>query len=139
MKSNGAVTCSSGDHLNTASYSAFATWLVNWVKSMQTYASITPYGVSVQNEGDSCSASYSTAVWTDATYDSFIATAMEPAWASNSLNSTVKIMFPEMGIYSQTSTWDDTCGADASCYPYVGVINWHDYDATISGTNTVNS
>jgi glucuronoarabinoxylan endo-1,4-beta-xylanase len=137
-KSNGSVTCSSGDYLLTADYANFATWLVNWVKSMQTYASITPYGVSVQNEGDSCSTSYSTAVWTAATYDSFIATAMEPAWSSAGLNSTVKIMFPEMGVYSQTS-WASTCAGDASCYPYVGVINWHDYDSTISGTNTVNS
>ncbi len=147
MKSNGSVACggytgppttgSTTGYLLASSYGSFASWLVNWVKSMQTFAGITPYGVSVQNEGQSCG-TYSTAVWTAAQYDSFIATAMEPAWSSAGLNSTVKIMFPEMGVYSQYS-WASTCAGDASCYPYVGVINWHDYDATISGTNTVNA
>ena len=30
-----------------------------------------------------------------------------------------------------------TCGADSSCNQYVGGINWHDYDANLSGNNTI--
>jgi glucuronoarabinoxylan endo-1,4-beta-xylanase len=39
--------------------------------------------------------------------------------------------------YNTTTTLGSTCAGDSSCNQYVGGFNWHDYDAVLTGTNTV--
>jgi glucuronoarabinoxylan endo-1,4-beta-xylanase len=133
-KTNGSITCANNSApLSSGSYGAYATWLANFVKSLQA-DSINLYAVSVQNEPDTCQ-DYDSATWTAANYDSFVKTYLGPTFAADGLSTL--IMLPEAGIYSQTSGYDATCGSDPTCVGYVSGINWHDYDAVLTGTNTV--
>ncbi len=133
-KTNGSITCSNNSApLSSGSYGGYATWLANFVKSLQA-DNIDLYAISVQNEPDTCQ-SYDSATWTAANYDSFVKTYLGPTFAADGLSTL--IMLPEAGIYSQTSGYDATCGSDPTCAGYVAGINWHDYDAVLTGTNTV--
>jgi glucuronoarabinoxylan endo-1,4-beta-xylanase len=133
-KTNGSITCANNSApLSSGNYGAYATWLANFVKSLQA-DSINLYAMSVQNEPDTCQ-DYDSATWTAANYDSFVKTYLGPTFAADGLSTL--IMLPEAGIYSQTSGYDATCGSDPTCVGYVSGINWHDYDAVLTGTNTV--
>jgi glucuronoarabinoxylan endo-1,4-beta-xylanase len=132
-KANGSIDCTTTAALATADYGAYATWLANFVESLQADG-INLYALAVQNEPDTCQ-SYDSATWTAANYDSFVKSYLGPTFAADGLSTL--IMLPEAGIYSQTSGYDATCGSDPACIQYVGGINWHDYDAVLTGTNTV--
>jgi glucuronoarabinoxylan endo-1,4-beta-xylanase len=132
-KTNGSIDCSTTAPLASADYGAYATWLANFVQSLEAQ-SVNLYAISVQNEPDTCQ-SYDSATWTAANYDSFVKSYLGPTFAADGLSTL--IMLPEAGIYSQTSGYDATCGSDPSCVNYVAGINWHDYDAVLTGTNTV--
>jgi glucuronoarabinoxylan endo-1,4-beta-xylanase len=67
-------------------------------------------------------------------FDSFIGGYLGPTFASNSI--TTKIMLPDIN-YLDLSSWGGTCASDSTCNNYVGIRNWQDYDAYLSGTNTV--
>jgi glucuronoarabinoxylan endo-1,4-beta-xylanase len=133
-KSNGSITCANNSApLASGDYGAYATWLANFVQSLQAQ-DVNLYAISVQNEPDTCQ-SYDSATWTAANYDSFVKSYLGPTFAADGLSTL--IMLPEAGIYSQTSGYDATCGSDPTCAAYVAGINWHDYDAVLTGTNTV--
>jgi len=135
-KTNGQADCTSGagdGGLISSDYGAYATWLANFVQSLQTEDGITLYAISVQNEPNICQ-DYDSAVWTAADIDTFVSTNLGPTFTSDAL--TTLILVPEGSGYNEMSL-GSTCAGDASCNKYVGGINWHDYDATATGTNTI--
>jgi len=132
-KTNGLPTCTNNAGLIPADYGPYATWLANFVQSLQTQYGVTLYAISVQNEPDICG-NYDTAYWTAADIDNFVKNNLGPTFASNALSTLIFV--PETAGYYAISL-GSACGADPTCNQYVGGINWHDYDASFSGTNTV--
>ncbi len=135
--SNSSTHCSPGSgSLISEDYGSYATWITNFVKSLQSLYSIPLYAVSVQNEPDSCQ-TYDSASWSASDIDTFIKTNLGPTFASNSISTL--IFQPETENYGNLSSYGSTCGTDSSCYNYVAGYQWHDYDASLSGTNTVSA
>ncbi len=132
-ESNGLNYCTNNSGLLAADYGLYATWLANYVESLQQENGITLYALSLQNEPDIC-ASYASAVWTPAEIDTFVAENLGPTFASSNL--TTLIFLPEGSGYNQMGL-GSTCGIDSTCNQYVGGINWHEYDANLSGNNTI--
>jgi glucuronoarabinoxylan endo-1,4-beta-xylanase len=130
---NGSTNCSGDSGLAEASYGNYATWLANFVQSLAAQG-VTLYALSVQNEPNLCGSANS-AYWTAGNLDTFIANNLGPTFASDGLSTL--IFMPETNVYSQISNYGGTCVTDTSCVNYVGGYNWHDYDASLSGTNTV--
>lgn len=128
-KTNSSVNCTDGGGngaLATASYANYATWLANFVQSVQTYAGVTITALSVQNEPQTC-ATYDSAVWTAAQLDTFIVSNLGPTFATAGL--TTKIFMPESSLFTQLSTYGNTCMTDSACLAFVGGNNFHAYDA----------
>jgi glucuronoarabinoxylan endo-1,4-beta-xylanase len=135
-KTNGSVDCTAGSGngaLISADYGLFATWLSNFVQSLQTEYGITLYAISVQNEPESCQ-SYNSAIWSAGNIDTFLKANLGPTFRADGLSTL--IFAPESGSYYLTSL-GAACGTDSSCTQYIGGFNWHDYSASLSGTNTV--
>ncbi len=133
-KTNGLATCTNNNSgLISSDYAAYATWLANFVQSLQREDGIALDAMSVQNEPNICQA-YDSAVWTPADIDTFVGANLGPTFALDGL--TTLILVPEGSGYNETSL-GNTCAGDPSCNKYVGGINWHDYDARSSGTNTI--
>jgi len=132
-KTNGQALCTNNDGLITADSAAYANWLANFVQSLQTEYGITLYAMSLQNEPNVCQ-DYDSAVWTAAEIDTFVNTYLGPTFTTDALPTL--IFLPESGGYGAMSL-GSACAGDASCNKYVGGINWHDYDASLRGTNTV--
>jgi glucuronoarabinoxylan endo-1,4-beta-xylanase len=132
-KTNGVIACASNAGLAAADYGPYATWLANFALSVKSTYSVNLYAISIQNEPNVCQ-SYDSAIWTAAEIDTFVGTDLGPAFASKGVSTLIFV--PEGGGYSSTSL-GNTCGGDSACSQYVGGINWHDYDAKLSGTNTV--
>lgn len=133
---NGSTICQAGagsGALATASYANYATWLANYVKSLQSVAGINLYALSIQNEPNICQ-SYDSALWSAANMDTFIKNNLGPTLAANSLSTLV--FMPENSAYSGISGTGATCAGDSSCASFVSGYDWHDYDASLSG-NTV--
>lgn len=131
---NGSVDCTAGGGsgtLSSSDYTAYANWITNYLKSLQTYDSITVYAISLQNEPDICQ-SYDSSVWSASLIDTFIKTYLGPAFSSASISTLV--LMPETSNYGNVSGYGGTCALDGSCAPFVGGYNWHDYQASISGT-----
>lgn len=126
MKSNGSTTCSGGSGngaLLAGSYGAYATWLANYVKSVQAQG-ITLYAISIQNEPDFCP-NYDGALWSAANFDTFIKTNLGPTLASAGI--TVKVMFPETSQSGRLSSYADTTMTDGGAVGFVGLVATHDY------------
>lgn len=133
---NGSVDCSAGGGsgaLATSNYAAYATWLANFVQSLKS-GGINLYAISVQNEPDMCM-SYDSAVWSSSQLDTFVKSNLGPTFASQGLSTL--ILLPEASNYSATTNLGSTCATDSSCNQYVAGFNWHEYQASLSGTNTV--
>ena len=138
-KTNGSLVCTAGagnGALASASYANYATWLTNFVKSLQSVDSVNLYALSMQNEPNLCPA-YDGALWTAANFDTFVKTNLGPTFASNSISTLV--FLPETENYSGLSGSGGTCFTDASCYNYVAGTNWHDYDATANSSGSTNA
>src|ERR1700683_680471 len=136
MKTNGSVDCTAGTGngvLIPASYSAYATYLANYVKSLKSLYNINLYALSVQNEPDGCH-SYESTIWTAAQFDTFIKTNLGPTFASAGLSSTL-IMMPETSHYTSLASFAGATMDDPAAAYYVGIIAWHDYDHVASVTN----
>lgn len=131
-KTNGLTDCANNSGLLSADYGLYATWLANYVESLQE-AGIPLYALSVQNEPDICT-DYPSAIWTAADIDTFVGDNLGPTFAANNLSTL--ILVPEGSGYNQMGL-GSTCAGDSTCNQYVGGVNWHDYDASLSGTNTV--
>lgn len=138
---NSSTICTAGSGngaLATGSYASYATWLANFVQSLQTEFNIPLFAISVQNEPDQCKI-YDSALWTAGQFDSFIANNLGAAFSSDGLSTL--IFMPENSGYGGITgnNGGGTCMTDSSCSNYVGGVNFHDYDASVSGTDTVNS
>jgi glucuronoarabinoxylan endo-1,4-beta-xylanase len=130
MKTNGSVICMQGagkGALSPSSYPDFARWLANYINSWSSLYGINIYAMSLQNEPDICEA-YDSAVYTAEQLDSFIKNNLAPTFLTNGFSTL--IMMPESSNYAGLVPLADTCMADPACYPHVGIIAWHDYDAT---------
>jgi glucuronoarabinoxylan endo-1,4-beta-xylanase len=137
--SNGAILCSSGSgnaYLQPTYYGAYATWLANFVQSVKNYYNITLSAISVQNEPDICP-TYEGALWTNTQIDTFVKSNLGPTFAADNL--TTPIFIPETAGYGTINGGNGggTCATDSLCYQFVSGYNFHDYDASLSGTNTV--
>lgn len=131
-KTNGEEACSAGGgggSLISSDYGSYATWLANFVESLESVYSIPVYALSVQNEPDIC-ISYASAAWSAANFDTFIKTNLGPTFATNALSTL--IFMPEVSRYGNLSSFADTCATDSSCASYLAGVNWHDYDATLT-------
>jgi glucuronoarabinoxylan endo-1,4-beta-xylanase len=131
-KTNGSTTCSGGSGggaLASGSYGSYATWMANFVKSLQTEYNISLYAVSIQNEPNICP-SYDGALWSGANLDTFITSNLGPTFSANEISTL--IFQPEVSDYFDLPSYS-TCGTDPSCTNYVGGYNFHDYDGGISG------
>ena len=140
-KTNSSVVCSPGSGaLATGSYANYATWLVNFAKSLKNNYSINLYAFSVQNEPDFC-ATYDAAQYTDTQFDTFIKTNLGPTLASSGLSPLPLLFMPETGTYAAIAGGNggDTCMTDSACYTFVQGNNWHDYDATANSAGAVSS
>jgi glucuronoarabinoxylan endo-1,4-beta-xylanase len=136
MKTNGSVDCTAGSGngaLSTTSYSAYATYLANYVKSLTSIYSISLYALSVQNEPDAC-VSYDSALWTAAQLNTFIKTNLGPTFTSAGLSNTLIVMPESPGYNSLVSLAGETMD-DPEAAAYVGINAWHDYDDAPSVTN----
>lgn len=136
---NGSVNCSAGSGngaLASANYGLYATWLANFVQSLKTEDGIVLYAISVQNEPDMCM-TYDSAVWSASNIDTFVKTNLGPMFAADGLSTLIFV--PEGSNSSASSSLGATCGSDSSCMQYVSGYNWHDYDASLNGTNTVSA
>ena len=136
-KTDGNTICaegSGGGSLNTSDYGLYATWLANFVQSLKTEDGISLYAISVQNEPEGCH-SYDSAVWSAANINTFVKTDLGPTFAADGLSTL--IFAPEGGTYSESTSLGAACGTDPLCTQYIGGFNWHDYQASLSGTNTV--
>ena len=101
MKTNGSVDCTAGPGngaLSPSSYSAYATYLANYVKSLRSLYGINLYALSVQNEPDGCHP-YDGSHLEAAHLDTFIKNNLGPTFASAGLSSTL-IMMPESSTYT---------------------------------------
>jgi glucuronoarabinoxylan endo-1,4-beta-xylanase len=136
MKTNGSVDCTAGSGngaLSPGSYSAYADYLANYVKSFRSLYGINLYAISVQNEPDDCQY-YGSALWTAAQLDTFIKVNLGPTLASAGLSGTL-IMMPESGNYSRLASLAGTTMDDPAAAADVGITAWHDYDDAPSATN----
>ncbi len=120
-KDNGAIA---GGNFNAtpANQTAYATWLVNYVKAIKSQKGIDLYAVSPQNEPD-LATSYDSCVWTPAQFQVFIRDYMGPAFKSAGL--TTKILMPEHS--KDNLTMSDATMNDAVAKPFVGIIGGHLY------------
>ncbi len=137
---NGSVDCTAGSGngaLSSGSYADYATWLANFVQSVQGQG-VALSALSIQNEPDGCY-SYDSALWTAAQIDTFIKSNLGPTFSSDGLSTL--IFAPETGNYAKLTgaNGGSACGTDSSCSNYLGGYSWHDYDANLSGTNSVSA
>ncbi|MGO9842877.1 MAG: glycoside hydrolase family 30 beta sandwich domain-containing protein [Candidatus Acidiferrales bacterium] len=122
MKSNGSYT--NGGSLLVGSYGAYATWLTNYVESVQTYFNITPYGVSVQEEPDQ-NVAYDSAIWSPQNLHDFILNNLGPSFASAGL--TTKIMMPQASCADLLAKYANTTMEDSAAAAYVGIVADEDF------------
>lgn len=136
-KTNGSTVCDAGGgsgSLATSDYGSYATWLANFVQSLKTEDNISLYAISLQNEPDMCT-NYDSSVWSASAIDSFIANNMGPTFTAGGLSTL--IFAPEGSNYSSATNLGGACGSDSSCTQYVSGFNWHEYQGSLNGTNTV--
>jgi glucuronoarabinoxylan endo-1,4-beta-xylanase len=78
---------------------------------------------------------YDSTSWSASDIDTFVKNNLGPTFASSGLSTL--IFAPEASNYSATTNLGSTCATDSSCSQYVGGFNWHEYQGSLSGTNTV--
>jgi glucuronoarabinoxylan endo-1,4-beta-xylanase len=135
-KTNSEITCTDGAGLSSSDYADYATWLTNFVTSVEKYYGITIFSMSIQNEPDQCQ-DYDSAIWSAAQLDTFVKNDLGPTFATAGISTL--IFMPEGGSYYQTTELGASCATDSACAAFVGGFNWHDYDGNVTGTDTVNA
>jgi glucuronoarabinoxylan endo-1,4-beta-xylanase len=124
MMSNGTFASQAG-HVLPADYGAYATYIVNWIQTLQA-AGVHVDVFSPPNEPNTQTN------WTAATLDTFISQNLGPAFAAAGLTTSITI-----AEYSAWFTTDlvSTCFNDANCAKYVAIASGHGYGAgTVDGT-----
>lgn len=136
MKTNASTTCTGGagnGALSPSAYGSYATYLSNYIASLQTLYSIDLYALSVQNEPDNCP-TYDGARWTSADFDTFIKDNLGPTLAAAGQSSTL-LMMPESSQFSSFASESSATMGDSTAAAFVGINAWHDYDHATSVTN----
>jgi glucuronoarabinoxylan endo-1,4-beta-xylanase len=122
MKVSGSFTDGTGG-INTADYGAYATYIVNWIKMLQSEG--VPVSVlDVQNEPDITDSSVGACIWTAAQLDTFIGNYLGPALASAGLSS-VQLMLGSASYWFNDLV--STCLNDSTCAQYVTIASAHGY------------
>jgi glucuronoarabinoxylan endo-1,4-beta-xylanase len=134
-KTNNNIACTAGEGkgtLVTSDYAAYATYLSNFVTSLQNYYNINLYALSPQNEPESCT-SYDSSIMSAGQLDTFIKNNLGPTIAAN--NPGVMLIMPEAnadtGNGDSFTAYAGTCMTDAACSQYTPIIAAHAYVPTI--------
>jgi glucuronoarabinoxylan endo-1,4-beta-xylanase len=126
MKSNGATACNPGNGaLNSTSYAAFATYLSNYIASVQAQGA-TLLGISIQNEPDNCP-TYGGALMSAAQFDTFVKSNLGPTIASQG-QTAVQVIMPETMSWADLPSYANPTLGDSGAVSYVGIVASHDYD-----------
>jgi glucuronoarabinoxylan endo-1,4-beta-xylanase len=121
MKTNNSLD--NGGSLMVGSYGSYASYLANYVKSLNTLYGINLYAISVQNEPEK-NVFYASALWTPDNFNTFIGTQLGPTFASEGL--TPQIMLPETSIWQDLASYANPTMSGSSA-KYVGIVATHDY------------
>lgn len=105
-----------------ANSTAYANYLINYIKTIKSSYGIDLYAVSPQNEPD-WNTSYESCLWTAAQFNDFVKTYFFPAIQGNSLPT--KVMIPES--FSDNLGLAATAMNDAVTAPMVSIIGNHLY------------
>jgi len=138
VSSNG--TCFTSSQALSASYSAYATYIVDYIKTLQGAPNNLPITfLDVQNEpnlpGSSNSNGLGTCGWTTgAQFDAFIGTYLGPALANAGLGS-IKIIFASNSNWFNfgsggSTDYTSACLNDSTCAQYVSITAAHCYYAS---------
>jgi glucuronoarabinoxylan endo-1,4-beta-xylanase len=137
---NGSVTCTAnggGGTIALAHYNDYATWIVNFIKSLQTFQRANILALNAQGEPDFCDSASPGITLSSQQLHDFITNSLGPALVSNGLSSALLLM-SDSSKYGSIGI-GGTCGTDPSCMSFVGGAAWDDYDATVTiPTDTVN-
>jgi len=124
MMSNGTFA-SQGGYLLPADYEAFATYIVNWIQTLESNG-IHVDVFSPANEPNT------QAKWTAETLDTFISQYLGPAFASAGLTTAITIA--ESDDWFKTN-FVSTCFNDPNCGQYVTIASGHGYgNGKLDGT-----
>jgi O-glycosyl hydrolase len=119
---------------NVNHYQDWATYLSNYVSTLENTHGIPIYALSVQNEPDFSNGTYRQMLWTAAEFDNFIKNYLGPTVAVN--NPGLKIIMPEESHWQMELA--STCQSDANCSKYVAIIAAHGYGQGFPSPLTVN-
>ncbi|MGB7435961.1 MAG: hypothetical protein WBR26_00390 [Candidatus Acidiferrum sp.] len=118
--------------IETTNYSAYATFMVQWVQLLQSNNAWTSTSVlDVANEADTTgtqSSGLGACAWSAAGFDTFIGSYLGPALQAAGLLSSVRVMMPSNAHWfgSAPDTYS-TCLEDATCTQYVSIVSAHGY------------
>jgi glucuronoarabinoxylan endo-1,4-beta-xylanase len=121
-----------GTRLIPGDFGTYATWMANYVKSLQQQG-VNIYGLSVQNEPDTCFFTY----FSSQDMDTFISQNLGPTLAAQGVPTP--IYMPETANYNDTASWGSTCASDSACMNYVGGVAYHDYQLNITGSSVTSA
>ncbi len=119
---------------NVNHYQDWATYLSNYVSTLENTYGIPIYALSVQNEPDFSNGTYRAMVWTAAEFDNFIKNYLGPTVAAN--NPGLKIIMPEESHWQMELA--ATCQSDPNCSKYVSIIAAHGFSEAYPSPLTVN-
>jgi len=119
---------------NVNHYQDWATYLSNYVSTLENTYGIPIYALSVQNEPDFSNGTYRQMLWTAAEFDNFIKNYLGPTVAAN--NPGLKIIMPEESHWQLDLA--TTCQSDPNCSKYVSIIAAHGYGQGYPSPLTVN-
>ena len=125
--SNGGYLCIANGNpagCTAGHYADYATYLTNYVKSVQTYVGITPYAVSVQEEPDQ-NVPYDSAIWSAQNIHDFVLNNLGPSFSSAGL--TTRIMMPQPSCANLLHGLADTTMNDSAAAAYVGIVAGEDF------------
>jgi O-glycosyl hydrolase len=119
---------------NVNHYQDWATYLSNYVSTLENTYGIPIYALSVQNEPDFSNGTYRAMLWTAAEFDNFIKNYLGPTLAAN--NPGLKIIMPEESHWQMELA--ATCQSDPNCSKYVSIIAAHGFAEAYPSPLTVN-
>ncbi|MFZ0784855.1 MAG: hypothetical protein WAM67_03655, partial [Candidatus Acidiferrales bacterium] len=134
---NGSVNCADGagsGSLATSHYADYATWLANFVMSLQNYEGAKVAALTLTNEPEYCE-SYPSIILSAAQIDNFIKNNLGPTFSSDGLSTLITM--PDVGRYGHLNGYGYLCAEDSACSTYLGAVSFHDYDASVTGPGTV--
>ena len=122
--SNG--TCFTSSQSLAASFSSYATYIVNYINTLQGSPNNIPIAVlDVQNEPNISSSSLGACLWgSGSNFDTFVGTYLGPALAAANLHPKVMLGSASNWFSSDFTT---TCLNDANCAKYVSIAAGHGY------------